>query len=157
MIVFRNHIKFHMSLNDWSPPPPAMGNPHSNQQSLQLDRWCRSLLLGAYMFLSPFSLQHLAPNHLVQGKLEEFCLHSISSNWVLICEDDGIIDFYISALCAPFLSWHELRKNISVPSLPKGDDNLLTELKPMVWIFHVAKWPLRNSVGCCTKYDVVWT
>lgn len=27
MIVFHNHIKFHMSLNDWFPPPPQWGIP----------------------------------------------------------------------------------------------------------------------------------
>ena len=40
MIVFRNHIKFHVSqrLIPAAPPPPTMGNPHCNQQNLQLDR-----------------------------------------------------------------------------------------------------------------------
>ena len=89
--------------------------------------------------------------------MKNFAYVPFSSNWVLICDDDEIIDFHISALDVPFLSWHELRKNVSVPPLPKGVYNLLTELKPMAWIFRMAKWTLRNFVGCSTKYDVVWT
>ena len=111
-------------------------------------------VIGRIYVPEPFftSTSHTKPS----GSGQTSAYVPFSYNWVLICDDDGIIDFYISALCAPFLLWHELRKNISVPPLPKGDDNLLTELKPMVWIFHVAKWTLRNSVGCSTKYDVVW-
>ena len=140
-----------------APPPPQWGIPIVISKTFS---WIDDADLCNWAHICSWAPFHFNISHQTiwfRENLKNSAYVPFSYNWVLICDDDGIIDFYISALCAPFLSWHELRKNISVPPLPQGDNNLLTELNPMVWIFHVAKWTLRNSVGCSTKYDVVWT
>ena len=80
-----------------------------------------------------------------------------SSYCVWICYYDEVADPYIPVFCVPFLSWHEVRKNITRPSLPKWVDNFLAKLNSVAWVIRVAKWTLGNSVCGSAQQDVIWT
>ena len=61
---------------------------------------------------------HISFEAVFSGKhLHDFIHEPFSSYCVCFCYYDEITDPYIPAFCVPFLSWHEVRKNITRPPL----------------------------------------
>ena len=107
----------HVTQRCTPPPPPQRGIPilisktFSWRNDTDLCNWTRICFWGRFHF------KVLHQTICSRGNLKNSAYVPFSSNWVLICDDYEIIDFHISALGVPFLSWHELRKNISASTI----------------------------------------